>query len=213
VIFARYSWSVCSAQAATLLEFIVPLTNCFVRMWFCVVLGPKPPLHFHNWLSFGKFQDTKSFLIPCSRHVLSRLPPSGETCKYAMARITPTNLERFSTYWRAPFCCLSLLLRCRVRKFRKDLWIILYVRFEIYTVMEIHIIIFRVMALCCSVADRYRLFGVICWIQLQGWSWKQYISQRMRWTGHVTRMESKKCTRIVSVHHDGKKKTAWKIYK
>jgi hypothetical protein len=28
-----------SEQAATLLEFLVPLTNCFVRRWFCVVLG------------------------------------------------------------------------------------------------------------------------------------------------------------------------------
>ena len=57
-----------SAQAATLLEFHVPLTNCFVRRWFCAVHGPKPPLHRHNWLSFGKFQDTERFLIHCSRH-------------------------------------------------------------------------------------------------------------------------------------------------
>jgi hypothetical protein len=37
-----------SAQAGTPLEFLVPLTNCFVRRWFCVVFGPKPPLHRHN---------------------------------------------------------------------------------------------------------------------------------------------------------------------
>ena len=37
-----------SAQAATMLEFHVPLTNCFVRRWFCAVHGPKPPLHRHN---------------------------------------------------------------------------------------------------------------------------------------------------------------------
>jgi hypothetical protein len=36
------------AQAATLLEFHVPLTNYFVRRWFCVVHDPKPPLHRHN---------------------------------------------------------------------------------------------------------------------------------------------------------------------
>jgi hypothetical protein len=72
-----------SAQAATLVEFHVPLTNCFVHMWRCVLHGPKPPLHGHNWLSFGKFQDTERFLIPCPRHVSSRLPPSGATCKYA----------------------------------------------------------------------------------------------------------------------------------
>ena len=40
--------SFCSTQAATLLEFHVPLMNCFVRRWFCVVHGPKPPLHRHN---------------------------------------------------------------------------------------------------------------------------------------------------------------------
>jgi hypothetical protein len=42
-----------------------------------------PPLHRHNWLSFGKFQDTERSLIPCPRHVSSRLLSSGETCKYA----------------------------------------------------------------------------------------------------------------------------------
>jgi hypothetical protein len=41
------------------------------------------PLQRHNWLSFGKFQDTERFLIPCPRHVLPWLPPSGVTCKYA----------------------------------------------------------------------------------------------------------------------------------
>jgi hypothetical protein len=72
-------------QAATLLEFHVLLTNCFVSGWFYVVRGPKPPLHRHNWLSFGKFQDTGRFSIPCPRHVSSRLPPSGETYNYATA--------------------------------------------------------------------------------------------------------------------------------
>jgi len=69
-----------SAQAATLLEFYVPLTN-FVRRWFCAVHGPKPPLHRHIWLGLGKFQDTERFLIHCARHFSSRLPPSGGTCK------------------------------------------------------------------------------------------------------------------------------------
>jgi hypothetical protein len=57
---------------------------------------------------FGKFQDTECFLIPCPRHVLSWLPPSGETCKYATVPSTQKNLERFSTYWYAPFCCVCL---------------------------------------------------------------------------------------------------------
>ena len=96
-----------SAQAATLPEFHVPHTNCFVRRWFCAVGGPKPPLHRHNWLSFGKFQDTERFLIHCARHFSSRLPPSGGTCKYAKAPSTK-NFERFSTYWYAPFCHVCL---------------------------------------------------------------------------------------------------------
>ena len=39
---------------------------------------------------FGKFQDTERFLIPCPRHVSSRLPPSGEICKYTTAPSTHT---------------------------------------------------------------------------------------------------------------------------
>ena len=96
-------------------EFHVPLMNCFVRKWFCVLHGPKPPLNRHNWLSFGKFQETERFLIPWPRHVSSRLLPSGETCKYATAPITQTNLHRFSTYWYAPSCCVCL--RCCAAEF------------------------------------------------------------------------------------------------
>ena len=103
-----------SAQAATLLEFHVPLMNCFYRRWFCAVHGPKPPLHRHNSLSFGKFQDTERFLIHSTRHFSSRLPPSGGTCKYAKAPSTK-NLERFSTYWYSPFC--RVCLACCAVKF------------------------------------------------------------------------------------------------
>jgi hypothetical protein len=104
LVHARQSQPMGSAQAATLLEFHLPPTNCFVRSWFCVVRGPKPPLHLHNWLSFGKFQDTERFLIPCPR-----LPPSGETCKNATAPSThKKKLERFSTNWYPPFCCVCL---------------------------------------------------------------------------------------------------------
>jgi hypothetical protein len=51
-------------QAASLLEFHVPLTNCLVRRWFCVVHGPKPPLHSHNWLSFANSKTENAFLFP-----------------------------------------------------------------------------------------------------------------------------------------------------
>jgi len=50
-------------------------------------------LHRHNWLSFGKFQDTERFLIHCARHFSSRLPPSGGTCKYAKAPSTKKTLR------------------------------------------------------------------------------------------------------------------------
>ena len=86
--WSRPACSFPSAHAVTLLEFHAPLTNCFVRMWFCAVHSPKPPLHRHNWLSFGKFQETERFLILRSRHVSSRLPPSNEICKYTTAPST-----------------------------------------------------------------------------------------------------------------------------
>ena len=66
----------------------VPFTNCFVCGWFCVVHDPKPLLHSHNWLSFGKFQDTEHFLIHCERNFSSWLPSSGGTWKYAKAPST-----------------------------------------------------------------------------------------------------------------------------
>ena len=66
----------------------VPFTNCFVCRWFCVVQDPKLPLHNHNWLSFGKFQDTERFLIHYERQFSSRLPPSCGTWKYAKAPST-----------------------------------------------------------------------------------------------------------------------------
>ena len=53
-----------------------------------MVHDPKPPLHSHNSLSFGKFQDTERFLIHCERHFSSLLPPSGGTWKYAKAPST-----------------------------------------------------------------------------------------------------------------------------
>jgi hypothetical protein len=53
-----------STQAAILLEFFLPLTNCFVHRWFCVVVGPKPSLPHHNWLSFDKFQEQNTFSSP-----------------------------------------------------------------------------------------------------------------------------------------------------
>ena len=113
--------------AATLLEFHVPFTNCFVCRWFCVVHDPKPPLHSHDWLNFGKFQDTERFLIHCERHFSSRLHPGGGTWKYAKAPSTKKKLGEFLYLLICSFLPrLSWLLRSRVRKSRRDLWITLY---------------------------------------------------------------------------------------
>jgi hypothetical protein len=110
-----------SAQAATVMEFHVQLTNYFVRRWFCVVHGLKPPFHHHNWLSFDKFQDTERFLIPCPRYVSSRLSPSGEACKYATTPSTKKKLGDICYILICAFLLSSCLLRGRVRNFRRDL--------------------------------------------------------------------------------------------
>ena len=86
----------------------VPFTNCFVCRWFCEVHDPKPPLHSHNWLSLGKFQDTERFLIHCERHFSSRLPLAMEPGSTPRPLVQKKNLEKFSTYWYAPFCRVCL---------------------------------------------------------------------------------------------------------
>jgi hypothetical protein len=67
----------------------------------------------HSWWRgscqfLANSKDTERFVIPSLRHVSSRLPPSGETCKYATTPSTQRNLDRFSTYWYTPFCCICL---------------------------------------------------------------------------------------------------------
>ena len=116
----------------------VPFTNCFVCRWFCVVHDPKPPLHSHNRLSFGKFQDTEHFLIHCERHFSSRLPPSGGT------GCTPRPLvqkkKKLGEILYLLICsflpCLSWLLRSRLRKSRRDLWITLYMSWYFSQIYE-----------------------------------------------------------------------------
>ena len=87
-LWARTACSYRSAQAATMLEFMYHSRIVLSVGGSCVVHDPKPPFHSHNWLSFGKFQDTERFLIHCERHFSSRLHPSGGTWKYAKAPIT-----------------------------------------------------------------------------------------------------------------------------
>jgi hypothetical protein len=42
--------------------------------------------------SFLQIPRHRTLPFPCPRHVSSRLPPGGETCKYAMTPLTQTNL-------------------------------------------------------------------------------------------------------------------------
>ena len=70
---------------------------------------------------------TERFLIHCEHHFSSRLPPSGGTWKYAK---TPSTKKKLGEILYLLICsflpCLSWLLRSRVRKSRRDLWITLY---------------------------------------------------------------------------------------
>ena len=113
-----------SAQAATLLEFHVPLTNCFVRRWFCAVHGPKPPLHRRNWLSSGKFQDTEGLFTV---HAIFRhdYPLAVEPASTPRPLVQKKLREILYLLICSFLPCLSWLLRSRVRKFRRDLWITL----------------------------------------------------------------------------------------
>ena len=55
------------------------------------------------------------------------LPPSGGTCKYNKSPSTKKKLWEILYLFICSFLlCLSWLLRSRVRKFRRDLWITLY---------------------------------------------------------------------------------------
>jgi hypothetical protein len=66
-------------QTARFLEFPIPLSYCFDRRWFCMILGSKTSLHCYNWLGFSELQDTKRFLFAWKRHISTVLPHSGET--------------------------------------------------------------------------------------------------------------------------------------
>jgi hypothetical protein len=90
------------------LEFHVPHTNCFARSWFCVVHGPKPPLHRHNWLVLENFK-TERLLIPCPRHISSRLSHSGEIWKYTTAPSIQKKTWRYSLHIDMLLSAVSVL--------------------------------------------------------------------------------------------------------
>jgi hypothetical protein len=91
-----------STEGETLLFSVLP--------YRCSIFPPLVTLHRHNWPSFGKFQDTARFLIPCPRHVSSRLSPSGETCKYATAHSTQKKTWRDSLHIDMLLSAVSVLV-------------------------------------------------------------------------------------------------------
>jgi hypothetical protein len=79
----------CAAISCTALElFCQWVVLCGTRS--------KPTFARSQLISFGTFQD-RTFVIPFPCHVSSPLPPSNETCRYAMVPSAQKNLERFST--------------------------------------------------------------------------------------------------------------------
>ena len=109
----------------------VPFTNCFVSRWFCVVHDPKPLLHSHDSvLANSKTQNT--FLFTVNAIFLHDYPLAVEPGS------TPRPLvpKKFGEILYLLICsllpCLSWLLRSRVRKSRRDLWITLYIYIYIY---------------------------------------------------------------------------------
>ena len=108
----QWSWLAClfnSVQAATLLEYLYHSRIVLCGTWSKTSVPS-------SWLSYGKFQDKEHFVIPCPRHVSSRLPQGRETCIYATVLSTKKNWERYSTYWYATFCCVCL--GCCAAEFR-----------------------------------------------------------------------------------------------
>jgi hypothetical protein len=117
-----------SSQTASILEFHVLLTNCFDRRWFCVVRGPKPPLHRHNWLSFWQIPRHRTLFYSLSTPCFVTTAPSGETCKYATVPKTQKNWEILYLLICSPSALPSRLLYRRGRKSRRDLRITLYIK-------------------------------------------------------------------------------------
>ena len=122
-LWARMACSFRSAQAATLLEFHVPFTNCFVCRWFCVVHDPKPPLHstIDSVLANSKTQNAFLFTVNAIfRHNYPIAVEPGSTPRPLVQK--KKKLGEILYLLTCSFVpCLSWLLRSRVRKSRRDL--------------------------------------------------------------------------------------------
>jgi hypothetical protein len=100
-------------------------------VWLVVAQGPKPQLHPHNWLTFGKLQDTKRFLTPVHAMFRHDCPLAVKSASTPWRILPPPPPEKklgliLYLLMSSFLLCLSWLLRCRVRKLRRDLWITLY---------------------------------------------------------------------------------------
>ena len=113
------------AQTATLLEFHVPLTNCFDCGWFCVVHVPKPPLHCHNYSVLANSKTQNAFLVPA--HAIFRHDwPLAVKPASTPRRLVHKKLGKVLYLLICFLLCLSCFLRSRVRKFRRNFLITLY---------------------------------------------------------------------------------------
>jgi hypothetical protein len=77
--------------------------NCqkLSQLWQCNGGGPKPPLHRHNWLSCGKFQDN-AFLFPVHAMFRHDCPLVVKPASTPRRLGHKQKFERFCTYWYAP---------------------------------------------------------------------------------------------------------------
>jgi hypothetical protein len=116
-----WPWPVCSiwsVQAATLLEFHVPLTNCFVCRWSVWYTVWNLPLHNHNWLSLANSKTQNAFLFAVHAMLLHKCPLVVKPASTPWHLVRKKTWERFSSYWYAAFCCVCL--GCCAAEFRSS---------------------------------------------------------------------------------------------
>jgi hypothetical protein len=101
-----------STQVAPLLEFLVPFKLFCLLVVLCGNLSKTVALS--QLTQFWQIPRHRT-LYPLSSPCFIMTAPSGETCKYTLVPIIQANMERFSTYWYAPFC--NVFFGCCAAKF------------------------------------------------------------------------------------------------
>ena len=131
-LWVRMKCSFRSAQAATLLEFMYHswiVLSVGGSVWY-MIRNLRCIVTIDSVLANSKTQNAFLFTVNTIFRQ-SRLPPSGGTWKYTKAPSTKKKLGEILYPLICSFLpCLSWLLRSRVRKSRRDLWITLYLRDE-----------------------------------------------------------------------------------